>query len=183
MKTLVIHEIRREFFNFPLHEYVLTFDDALYSQYYYLPLINEIKTKKIFFVPTGLIGYGEKRQQYEGEDRGFPSCYEAMAEWKDKANNENYMRVSELREIRDEIGGHGHGHIKEYGFELYDQVRILEDDTIKMLKWLQENLKVRPTKFAFPHYVQPKFGKLIQKRHFREVFVDERTTIEEEFNL
>jgi len=183
MKTLVIHEMREEFFDYPLENYILTFDDALYSQYYYLPLINKISTKKIFFVCVGLIGGGDRRDQFSGDHKLFPSCYDAMRKWRESNNNYDYMNVEELKCIEDEIGAHGYSHLNDYGTELYTQVYNLQNDNQKMFEWFDKNLGIRPTKFAFPHYIEPKFGRLIQKRHFDEVFVDERTTIEKEFDL
>jgi hypothetical protein len=52
---LMIHEIRDWMFDLPLHNYVLTFDDGLYSQYYFLDKFKTIDTEKIFFISTGIL--------------------------------------------------------------------------------------------------------------------------------
>jgi hypothetical protein len=178
MKTLVIHEVKRSFFELPLHKYRLTFDDALYSQYYYLPLIDTIRTKKVFFVTPSMIGEGEKRDQYDGVDKDWPSCYEAMAKWREEGDNSNYMRLSELWMLEDEIGAHGYHHLKEYGSTLYVQTKTLKDDTDKMIDWFTTNLGVKPSKYSFPHYEEPRFGSQIISQQFSEVFVKNRTPIE-----
>ena len=38
---LMIHDIRKEYFDLDLDQYRLTFDDGLFSQYYYFPLLNK----------------------------------------------------------------------------------------------------------------------------------------------
>jgi len=182
MKTLVIHEVRPEFFKLPLHKYRLTFDDALFSQYYYLPLIDRIRTEKIFFVCPALLGVGEKRDQYSGIDIEAPSCYEAMAKWRE-GDDSNYMRLSELWMLEYEIGGHGYAHLKEYGDTLFMKTKKLKEDTDIMIQWFIEYLGVRPTKYAFPHYEAPEFGLEIMQQRFEEVFLKNRMPIEKEFDL
>jgi len=47
-KVLMIHEVTENLFNLPLENYILTFDDGLYSQYYHFKHFESIDTEKIF---------------------------------------------------------------------------------------------------------------------------------------
>ena len=64
MKTLTIHSVKEEhFLKLRLDTYKLTFDDGLFSQYFYWPIIRRLETEKIFFISTNLIGIeGERRK-------------------------------------------------------------------------------------------------------------------------
>ena len=50
MRYLMIHDIRKEYFNLNLDQYRLTFDDSLFSQYYYFPLLKDHPGKLTFFI-------------------------------------------------------------------------------------------------------------------------------------
>ena len=50
--VLMIHEVDESIFNKPLEDFVLTFDDGLYSQYKFIEAIDAIDTDKIFFIST-----------------------------------------------------------------------------------------------------------------------------------
>ena len=52
---LMIHEFKEEFFDLPLEEYILTFDDGLYTQYVFLEELKNIKTKKYFFISSDIV--------------------------------------------------------------------------------------------------------------------------------
>ena len=41
MKILTIHDVRKEYLNLNLVDYRLTFDDGLFSQYYYFQLFKD----------------------------------------------------------------------------------------------------------------------------------------------
>ena len=188
MKTiLAIHEIRKEFFNTPLENYILTFDDGLYSQYYYWPLIKKIKTKKTFFIVTNLIGNGPKREQFSGEHREFPSCYDALQSWKDTGSRSNYMRLSELKEMINDgavIGGHSHNHIKNYEGSLVQQIDDIRNDIETMINWFKIHLNFIPDDYAYPHYEDYIFLKILLKDYgFNKLYGRERIEIEKEENI
>ena len=186
-KTLAIHEIRKEFFNAPLENYILTFDDGLYSQYYYWPLIKKIKTKKTFFITTNFIGNGPKREQFSGDHREFPSCYDALQSWKDEGNRENYMRLSELKEMINDgaaIGGHSHNHIKFYEGSLVKKIDDICDDIEAMIDWFKTHLNFVPDEYAYPHYEDFIFLKILLKDYgFNKLYGRERIEIEKEENI
>jgi len=64
--VLMIHDLKKEYFDLPLENYRLTFDDGLYSQYYYYPLLRGHSETLTFFITTSLIREGPVRPQYAG---------------------------------------------------------------------------------------------------------------------
>ena len=64
---LMIHDIRREYFDLNLDQYRLTFDDGLFSQYYYFPLLNNPPAELTFFITTSFIKPGKARGMFTGE--------------------------------------------------------------------------------------------------------------------
>jgi len=46
--TLMIHEVQDFYLDLPLEDYILTFDDGLYSQFQYWNHFKKLKTEKIF---------------------------------------------------------------------------------------------------------------------------------------
>lgn len=188
MKTIVIHEIRKEFFDAPLKNYNLTFDDALYSQYYYWPLIKKIKTYKTFFISTNLIGSGPKREQFSGEYKEFSSCYESLDLWRVEGNNNNYMRLSELKKMVDDganIQAHSHKHTKYYEGSLFKQINDMRKDTESMLTWFKKHLDLIPDEYAYPHYKDHTFLKILLKGYygFQKLHGKERIEIEKEEDI
>ncbi len=187
MKTLTIHSVKEEhFLKLRLDTYKLTFDDGLFSQYFYWPIIRRLETEKIFFISTNLIGIeGERRKKWNNDEfQEFPDCFEALEDFRQTENRENYMRVSELWDLIDDeatiiVGGHGHNHIKYYN--LHDQMR---KDIEDMLEWFNKYLHMRPIHYAFPHYEQPfALIKMLKEYGFQKLYGAWRIEIEEEINL
>ncbi len=67
MQYLMIHDIRKEYFDLNLDQYRLTFDDGLFSQYYYYPLFNDHPEKLTYFIATSFIRPGQARSMFTGE--------------------------------------------------------------------------------------------------------------------
>lgn len=181
MKTLAIHDIKPEFRTFPFSNYYLTFDDGLFSQYFYWDFFEK-ESFNILFISTNLIEVEyKKRRQWNGSDNLsiFPTCFEALADYRKTGNRENYMRLDELKELMDNgvtIGAHGHDHTPS--------MSKLNEDTEKMLEWFQKHLKITPTKFAFPHYEESDVRKVILMQYgFREFYGNWRIEIEKEKDL
>jgi peptidoglycan/xylan/chitin deacetylase (PgdA/CDA1 family) len=55
MDVLMIHDLSEAHFRLPLDRYSLTFDDGLYSQYYYYPLLKAHPRPRTFFITPSLI--------------------------------------------------------------------------------------------------------------------------------
>ena len=67
METLMIHDIHQNYFDLNLNQYRLTFDDGLFSQYYYFPLLKSQPGKLTYFITTSFIKPGQARGMYTGE--------------------------------------------------------------------------------------------------------------------
>jgi len=146
----MIHDFKPEFFDLPLHEYTLTFDDGLYSQYYYWDDIKTINTDKIFFITTGILHFGERYLQ----EAHFPSAPDAHKSFFKEKVSDNYMTLKEIEEISDgaEIGGHGHYHLDLRSTSSLLNVRnAIVDDTTTMMNLFKEYFGISPTSFCFPY--------------------------------
>lgn len=151
----MIHEVTESILKLDLSKYILTFDDGLFSQYYYWNILKEIPTTKIFFIPTGAIRLDETcRPQFEGVHPDFPCCRRAMAKWFDAGNKEDYMTLGELRKMKSEgaiIGAHGHAHIREYDDCFVTRLEEFKEDNSAMSAWFKENLGEVPESYCFPY--------------------------------
>lgn len=144
----MIHEIHDALFDLPLQDYILTFDDGLYSQYHHFDKFAAIDTKKIFFISTGVIC----------------DCVQSTATIPSKVahakayvgNRENFMTLPQILELRAqpnvEIGGHGHHHIDLSRIPtLSEQLKAINRDTKQMLAWFSFHFGEHPTSFCFPY--------------------------------
>ena len=146
--VLMIHEVRDWMLDLPLEKYTLTFDDALYSQYYYFDYFNKLDTEKIIFVSSNILA--DNNQSTE-----FLDC-QAAHEKAAVGNTEDYMTLAQIKELMQlpnvRIGGHSHFHqdiTKING--LMNQVNHIKNDTKLMIQWFEQNLRFIPTMFCFPH--------------------------------
>lgn len=176
-KVLMIHEIRDWMFELPLEDYILTFDDGLYSQFYYLEELKKINTQKIFFISTNILCPEDQSQSMD-----FPSCDIAHEDFFSHGVRNNYMKWSQIQKIYHSpncyIGGHSHNHniYKDLGIrELYSQIN--EDTQTMINEFKKQNLEV--TKFCFPYnkkYVL--YQEILKNAGFTEFYGDERIAIE-----
>lgn len=174
--VLMIHEFREEMLKLPLDQYTLTFDDGLYSQYYYFDQIQQFDTEKIFFISTNIVCDGVQSTE-------FPSCVTAHKK-SAQGNNEDYMTLAQIGQLlkspQVRIGGHSHYHENIEHLHLYNRVQHVEADTQEMLQWFHRHLNFRPVDFCFP-YNQDLHGiyKLILSKHgFTNFYGAERIAIE-----
>jgi hypothetical protein len=175
--VMMIHEVREWMFNLPLKDYTLTFDDGLFSQYYFLERFKAIDTDKIFFISTNIVCPEDITQSQE-----FPRCDEAHEEFFSNGNLEHYMKWSQIKEIAKTpgcfIGGHSHNHniYKKIGIrELYAE---LIADTELMLEAFQKN-QVRIDKFCYPYneeYVL--YNTILRKNGITDIYGKDRIAIE-----
>lgn len=146
--VLMLHEIREEFFNLPLEDYILTFDDGLFSQYYYYPLFKKIPTQKIYFISSGIICDGLQSTE-------FPNCQDAH-EKAFSGNKEDYMNLSQIKELMNDplvtIGAHSHYHRNLKNHDSSTQlIQHIIVDTKTMMNWFREKLNFVPNSFCFPY--------------------------------
>ena len=168
---LMIHEVAGWMFDLPLHDYTLTFDDGLYTQYIHFDKIKNIDTDKIFFISTGTVATEQTKQSDE-----FIQCHAAHHKLFESSDLSHYMNWSQIQEIakapRCEIGAHSHGHIRHTGFNTLHDTRL-------MLKLFHENA-LNPTSFCFPYNDDNEVYKCILERYgFNKFYGKERTDINE----
>lgn len=137
-----------------MSKYILTFDDGLYSQFFYWNLIKEIPTSKIFFIPSGAIRLEETiRPQFEDSHPTFPTCVEAMKKWFEDGDRGDYITLGELKKMVKEgavIGAHGHMHLEEYNNCFIKRLDEFREDNKAMVEWFQNNLGEIPKHYCFP---------------------------------
>ncbi len=114
MDSLMIHNIRKEFFDLDLSGYELTFDDGLYSQYYYLPLFEKIDVPRVYFVSTGFVRPGKRRGFFEGRYLPYRKSRDYMYDAFVENKFDEFMTVEELKVVAGgrnaRIGAHSHYH-------------------------------------------------------------------------
>jgi peptidoglycan/xylan/chitin deacetylase (PgdA/CDA1 family) len=172
----MIHEIRESIFDLPLENYILTFDDGLYSQYYYYPRFQDIPTEKIYFISSNILCTGS-------QSSSFPACEEAH-EKAFNGNCEDYMTLEQVKKLSKEplvsIGGHGHNHICFGHFsKTTEKMQLIATDTQEMLHWFYTNLGTRPTRFCFPYNddVNGLYPGILKKFGFTEFYGKERIDV------
>lgn len=145
--VLMIHEITDQLFDRNLEDYILTFDDGLYSQYYHYDKFKNINTQKIFFISSDIICSS-------AQSTDFPTCQIAHQKAAN-GNKEDYMTVNQIKELMKDpqvsIGGHSHYHKSLSTMKSIDIVKHLIADTKLMVQWFNKELEFRPTKFCFPY--------------------------------
>jgi peptidoglycan/xylan/chitin deacetylase (PgdA/CDA1 family) len=149
---LMIHEVREWMFDLPLNDYILTFDDGLYSQYYYNDRFKQLTTQRIYYVSSGIVSSGLQSQD-------FPTCVDAHIKAR-AGNTEDYMTVDQIKELMQDpnviIGAHSHSHTRLDNFtSLAEKVRYINEDTEQMIQWFEANLGFKPTHFCFPYNEDP----------------------------
>jgi hypothetical protein len=110
----MIHNLRKEYFDLPLENYRLTFDDGLYSQYYYYPLLRNHSATLTFFIASSLIAEGPARPRYAGR---FLEPTETNVHFFGafiKGDRQGFMTLEEVRFLaqqpRVRLGAHSHFH-------------------------------------------------------------------------
>lgn len=174
---LMIHEVREWMFDLPLNDYILTFDDGLYSQYYYNDCFKKLTTQRIYYISSGIVNTGK-------QNLDFPTCVEAHKKARNN-NFEDYMAVEQIKELMQDpnviIGAHSHSHTRLDNFKsLAEKVDYINQDTEEMIQWFETNLGFRPTHFCFPYNEDPHglYKGLIKKFGITNCVGSGRTPIE-----
>lgn len=170
--TLMIHEFKDEFLNLPLEDYILTFDDGLYTQYKFFNKIKKIKTEKYFFISSGIVCPEDKNQ-----DDNYITCYQAHKK-AFKGVFSNYMKWSQINEINETencfIGCHSHFHMRKTA----DCVECIILDNKKMFSEFNSNLGYIPDSFCFPYNHETSLYKeILFKKGFTKFFGNNRIDI------
>lgn len=175
--VLMIHEVRDWMLDLPLEDYVLTFDDGLYSQYYFLDHFKKLKTEKYFFISTNIVCPEHAVQSTE-----FPSCVDAHKSFFDNQNTAHYMKWSQIKEIYQTpgcfIGGHSHQHHRHDEKSIEKLYQQLISDTENMLEEFSKQ-DMRVESFCYPYNKQYLlYEALLKKKNFKIFFGNERIAIE-----
>jgi len=114
MNYLMIHDVRKEYFNLNLNPYRLTFDDGLFSQYYYFPLFKNHPQKLYYFIVTSFIKPGKAREMFNGTYGVNLKPTQYMYRTFVEGNYDHFMTVAEIQELcahpNVRIGVHSHFH-------------------------------------------------------------------------
>ena len=114
METLMIHDIRKEYFDLNLDQYRLTFDDGLFSQYYYSPLLKDQPGKLTYFITTSFIKPGKTRSMFSGEYISYLKSKKYSYRTFIEGKFDHFMTIEELQAISSRtnvrIGVHSHFH-------------------------------------------------------------------------
>jgi hypothetical protein len=146
--VLMIHEVTEEILSLSLDDYILTFDDGLYSQYYYFEHFKSIPTEKIYFISSDIVCNGSQSTE-------FPVCRDAHKK-AFNGNKEDYMTVVQIQELMQDplvtIGAHSHSHTRLGHYsKLTEKIAHIKNDTETMLEWFKTNLGFSPIDFCFPY--------------------------------
>lgn len=167
--VLMIHEVDESIFNKPLEDFVLTFDDGLYSQYKFIEAIDAIDTDKIFFISTDVVACESTNQHadvvpshvahnhyFKNDDR---SCF---MKWSQILDIQNRYRCS--------IGGHGHRHIPYNNFDMIDDYNEMQR------QFMQHEISI--DSFCFPYNIRTVAGMaLLTKNKIQHVYGSERIDV------
>ena len=110
----MIHDIRKEYFALDLNQYRLTFDDALFSQYYYFPLLKSHPHKLLFFITTAFIQPGRARGMFDGSYISYLKTKKYGYRTFIQGRYEHFMNQEEIQILSKQpnvrIGVHSHFH-------------------------------------------------------------------------
>lgn len=114
MKHLMIHDIRKEYFDLDLNPYRLTFDDALFSQYYYFSQFKSHPQELTYFVTTSFIKPGKVRNMFAGDYIPYLKTKKYGYRTFIEGRYDHFMNVEEIQFLSNQpnvrIGVHSHFH-------------------------------------------------------------------------
>lgn len=114
MKHIMMHDVSRAYFDLGLSQYRLTFDDGLFSQYYYYPEFSRLGTPLYYFITTSFIRPGGVRPMFEGRHLAYKKSGLYMYDAFIRDRFDHFMTTEEVRclarfdDVR--IGAHSHLH-------------------------------------------------------------------------
>ena len=169
---LMIHEFKEDFLNLNLEDYILTFDDGLYTQYLFLDELLKINTDKYFFISSGIVCEEDTKQ-----DNTYITSYDAHKK-AFEGNFVNYMKWSQIKEIFKKpncyIGCHSHFH----KIKTADCVECIIEDNRLMNNNFLKNLNFIPDSFCFPYnYETPLYREILSNKGIKNFYGSERIDI------
>jgi len=162
---LMIHEFKECYWSIPLQDYILSFDDGLYSPFLLLDRLLGLNTPLIFSISTNIIcSEGDKQsEEVIGSNLAHKKAF--------NKNFENYLKWSQIKEIEKNsicaISGHGHNHINISSTHgLYMKISLIKADTEEMIKTFMGVLGYIPTTFCFPYNYENVVYRELMKRNY-----------------
>ena len=114
MKILTIHDVRKAYFDLELNAYRLTFDDGLFSQFYYFQFFKDHPEKLTYLITTSLIKPGRVRPVFSGRYLPYRKSKKYMYRKVVEGRYDHFMNLAELQTLSShpnvEIGAHSHFH-------------------------------------------------------------------------
>jgi len=159
-KELMIHKWHDEYLNIKLDDYILSFDDGLYSQVLGIKkIISKYPQIEIqYFVSTGIIHVGEESQTNNESDVAHQRFFD-LGLTTDFVSYDDLRYLSNLQQVQ--IGFHGHKHIRpsflKKNLSLIDQLKRWKADAQEMVfgavKFYEARLidKTRPILYCTPY--------------------------------
>lgn len=142
MKVLMVHEVEPWMFDLDLSSFdLITFDDGLYSQFFYRSEFLKLNIPLKYFISTNIISTGKQSLE-------FPSCSESHKRFFESGDTSNYMtweQITELHNTRNcTIGGHSHSHLKYEDIKLRELHNLLiEDNNSMFAEFHQRQIVIR----------------------------------------
>lgn len=170
MSTLLIHDVKPWMLKIELPFDIITFDDALYSQYYYAEHFLTLNKRLILFVSTDII--------HDGADQILDiTCRQAHDGFFKYHDTRPYMtkkQILHLHKMGFEIGVHGktHSHIPQG----LNGIKMAYDEALSSYETLK-SWGITPSSMSYP-YNEYNVGFKVLDRYNFEYFGAERTTIE-----
>lgn len=172
MKILEIHQVQEGYLNKNIYKNfdILTFDDGLYSQFYYLDFFKSLNKPLIFFISSGIINNNNKFE--------FKDCLNAHNDFFLKNDTSAYMSIQQIQIISKEfeIGWHTHFHPLLTQFSKINQLQIILNE----IKLGSDFIKKFGCKsFCFPYNNKNNFFEYnLKKNNFNTFFGSERINLE-----
>lgn len=149
LRILNLHEITEEIIKKDFSDYVIiTFDDGLYSQYFYYKEFLKYNIPLYFFISTDIV--------YDDNDNQILdiTCTEAHKLYFENNNKNAYMTECQIKEIYEStncfIGGHSHTHRRLSKLKLREQTYEIKKECINMSQTFKK-LDIIINSFAYPY--------------------------------
>lgn len=136
MQELMIHAWHDKYLEMDLNNYILSFDDGLYSQVDGIKkIVQKFPDVEIrYYVSTGLINVGGYPRTYNESDVAH-RIFQETGNTGDFVSYDDLLELSKISNVT--IGLHGHMHLDlqhlQRNYSLADQFKIWDEDILKML--------------------------------------------------
>ena len=149
LKIKNLHEITEDIINSDYSMYdIITFDDGLYSQYYYHKHFLKYNVPLYFFISTNIVCTDINNQNLNITSSDAHKLY---FEHNDKSS---YMTLSQIKELYNTtncfIGGHSHTHRRLSLLNLKNQTKEIQKECEEMMKFFKKH-DIIIDSFAYPY--------------------------------